>query len=323
MSTHSMNLTARNPEDLLAMVPVVLGFVPHDSMVMLTFGADRPFHARVDLPDDPDDPDQVAGLVGALLDPARHHGVRRVVLVAYAADPGLAETLTGALRRALVRVGIEVLGRIGADGHRWWALPRDHPHDKGRPYDVSSHPFAAEAVLHGLVTLGSRGELAATLDPDPVAVAEVWAAVGGGDPPPQAQCVAEAAWAEALVRTCTATGSRPEAGRLARLVVGLRDLGVRDAAWLTMTRADATAHVEFWRDVVRRTPPELVAAPAAVLGFAAWLSGQGALAWCAVDRSREADPDYGLAGVLAEALTSAVPPSTWDTMADTGPGRPA
>jgi len=56
----------------------------------------------------------------------------------------------------------------------------------------------------------------------------------------------------------------------------------------------------------------------------AWLAGQGALAWCAVDRSREADPDYGLAGVLAEALTSAVPPSSWDAMADdTWPGRPA
>ena len=33
------------------MVPVVLGFTPTDSLVMLTFGAASPFHARVDLPD--------------------------------------------------------------------------------------------------------------------------------------------------------------------------------------------------------------------------------------------------------------------------------
>ena len=48
-------LTARTPEDVLAVVPVVLGFEPTESMVMLTFGSDPPFHARVDLPDRADD----------------------------------------------------------------------------------------------------------------------------------------------------------------------------------------------------------------------------------------------------------------------------
>ena len=48
-------LTARGPEDLLAAVPVVLGFHPQDSLVMLTFGAVRSFHARVDLPPSADD----------------------------------------------------------------------------------------------------------------------------------------------------------------------------------------------------------------------------------------------------------------------------
>ena len=48
-----MTLTAKSPEDVLAMVPVVLGFTPTDSLVMLTFGAASPFHARVDLPDRP------------------------------------------------------------------------------------------------------------------------------------------------------------------------------------------------------------------------------------------------------------------------------
>ena len=39
MSDDRMTLTARGPEDVLAVVPVVLGFVPEDSLVMLTFGA--------------------------------------------------------------------------------------------------------------------------------------------------------------------------------------------------------------------------------------------------------------------------------------------
>ena len=55
----------------------------------------------------------------------------------------------------------------------------------------------------------------------------------------------------------------------------------------------------------------LRAAPAALLGFAAWLSGNGALAWCAVECAQEAEPGYTLAGLLSEALAGAVPPSAW------------
>jgi hypothetical protein len=54
-----------------------------------------------------------------------------------------------------------------------------------------------------------------------------------------------------------------------------------------------------------------VAGPAAVLGLAAWLAGHGALAWCAVDRCQAVDPDNTLAGLVAEVLARAVPPSAW------------
>jgi hypothetical protein len=56
---------------------------------------------------------------------------------------------------------------------------------------------------------------------------------------------------------------------------------------------------------------ELRAAPAALLGFAAWLCGDGALAWCAVDAAQECEPGYGLASLLTDALAAAVPPSVW------------
>jgi hypothetical protein len=78
-----------------------------------------------------------------------------------------------------------------------------------------------------------------------------------------------------------------------------------------MIRENADVHVDLWRDVVRRSPEDLVAAPAALLGFAAWLAGDGALAWCAVDRAQQAEPGYGLAGLLAQALAGGVPPSAW------------
>ena len=101
---------------------------------------------------------------------------------------------------------------------------------------------------------------------------------------------------------------------MARLLVAITDIRLRDAAWLQMQRHTARRHVELWTDVLRRTPEELVAAPACLLGFAAWLAGQGALAWCAVDRCRAAEPDYGLAECVAVALDQAIPPSDWDLL---------
>ena len=45
------------------------------------------------------------------------------------------------------------------------------------------------------------------------------------------------------------------------------------------------------------------------------MHGDGAFAWCAVDRALAADPRHGLAHLVADMLTSAVPPrDDWDEM---------
>ena len=77
--------------------------------------------------------------------------------------------------------------------------------------------------------------------------------------------------------------------------------------WLD--RDEARRAVDLWTDAVRRLPPTHVAGPAAVLAFAAWLAGDGALAWCAVDRCREAEPDHSLAGLVAQLLDRAARPT--------------
>jgi hypothetical protein len=63
---------------------------------------------------------------------------------------------------------------------------------------------------------------------------------------------------------------------------------------------------------VRACPDELVASAAGVLAFAAWLSGHGALAWCAVDRALAADPRNTLARLVADMLDAALPPARWE-----------
>jgi hypothetical protein len=51
-----------------------------------------------------------------------------------------------------------------------------------------------------------------------------------------------------------------------------------------------------------------------VLAFAAWLAGDGALAWCAVDRCQAVEPDHSLAGLVAQLLESATSPDDWEVL---------
>ena len=81
-----------------------------------------------------------------------------------------------------------------------------------------------------------------------------------------------------------------------------------------MQVADARQAVDLWSDAVRRLPGAHVAGPAAVLAFAAWLLGDGALAWCAVDRCRESSPSHSLATLVSGMLETATPPDSWEAL---------
>ncbi|HEV2797036.1 MAG TPA: DUF4192 family protein, partial [Nocardioides sp.] len=114
-----------------------------------------------------------------------------------------------------------------------------------------------------------------------------------------------------LVREHDDRGTTFAPAELAAVAVSLPLGEVRDEAWTWLDRADARRAVDLWSDAVRRMPTSHVAGPAAVLAFAAWLVGDGALAWCAVDRCREADPTHSLASLVAQLLDSATSPDLW------------
>lgn len=307
-------MIARSPEDVLALVPVVLGFEPSESMVMLTFGGDPAFHARADLPRRAADVPQMAALLAA---PARRHGAPRALLVVYSRRGRFAEGALRTTARALAASGTEVIDGLRADGCRWFPVPlrcgsaSTGPSSPGVPYDLSSHRFAARAVYDGRVLHASREDLAASIAAVPELVTGVIPELAALGPP----VLDEGPWARDLVARHTGQGTGPTDAEVARLLRGMLDLRVRDAALASLSpvhRDRAPLHVEFWAEVVRRSPDPLVPAPATALAFAAWQAGQGALAWCAVDRCLEVEPDYPLAGIIADLLTRAVPPHSWE-----------
>ena len=77
---------------------------------------------------------------------------------------------------------------------------------------------------------------------------------------------------------------RARPNRSGRVAVAVESTPTRDRLWLDMNRGNAGSHVALWTDMTKRAPDEVRAAPASMLGFASWLSGHGALAWCALDQ---------------------------------------
>lgn len=108
---------------------------------------------------------------------------------------------------------------------------------------------------------------------------------------------------------------------LAWLTVLLPITPIRDAAWRATD--DEPWHVAMWSDITRRAQPRLAAPPASLLAFAAWRSGNGALAGVAVDRALHANPTYSPAQLIDQALREGLPPSVLDEWPDQGfPPRP-
>jgi hypothetical protein len=315
--TNQIPLTLRSPDDVLAMVTTVFGFHPADSLVLVSRTQTASFHARVDLP--PDDgplPDVAEYLSSAAL----RNDAREAAVVVYSADPQRATAAADELCQRLEAAGVPVVSVLREHDGRWFLLDDSHP-GPGHVYDLRDHPLILQSRFDDREIFDDREALAASLRGSPQEIAAVDAHLdseagrvlgpGGAMPGPEAiddYIAAEKAWA----------GHRLEAGvrlddtEVARLCLAISFVDVRDRAWAMISADNALVWADTWKAIVRRIPSTVVAPAASLLAFAAWLSGNGALAWCAVDLAREADPHYSLANLLADALEQAVPPSSWE-----------
>jgi hypothetical protein len=299
-------LRARTPSDIAAFVPLALGFLPERSVVMVSIGQRGGMHARVDLPQDPDDVDDV---VEALLRPARRHGVDDVIVVVYDDDTTVADEAAWAVHEEFTAAGITVREVMRVHDDHWYAVLPGAPLAayQGVPFALAEHRFTAQGVFDGRVTHASREALRSTIAPDAAAARALLPDLAAATPLP-------AGAVRTLVRRRVEQGTTFSGPELASVALSLVAGERRDEAWVWLTRDRARRAVDLWADAVRRLPDAHVAGPAAVLAFAAWLMGDGALAWCAVDRCHEVEPAHSLGRLVAQLLDGATSPDSWEVV---------
>jgi Domain of unknown function (DUF4192) len=310
---------ARTPTDLIAVVPAVLGFHPQDSVVLLTFGPPGgAFHARVDLPVEPTEQEAVTGV---LIDAVVANQVRRAAVLLYTDDVEVALAQSRLLVGRLLALKVDVIEVIRVDDGCWHPVPDDG--SPGTAYELETHPFTAQRVFEGQVVHRDREELADSLvgtDQDDAAevalaatrYADLVVSSRQADHPSYGFLRAEARWLQRCIRGRLAERRQLAPADAGRLLVLASLVLTRDVAWAEITRQSSESHVDLWRELVRRSPRDLLPGASSLLAFAAWQHGDGALAWCAIDRCLEVDPDYSMAHCVAEMLTRAVPPTMWE-----------
>ncbi len=321
---------ARTPTDLVAVVPAVLGFHPQDSVVLLTFGPPGgAFHARVDLPVAAAEQEAVAEV---LVDAVLANRVRRAAVLLYTEDVEVALSQGELLVGRLLDRDVDVIEMLRVDDGHWHTVPEDG--SPGTAYELETHPFTAQRVFQGHVVHRDREELADTLvgtdEDDAVAVAlaatrfaDLVTSSGESEQSPRGFLRSEASWLRRRLPSRHEHRASLGAADAGRLLVLASLLPTRNAAWAEINRENSSLHVDLWRELVRRSPRDLLPGASSLLAFAAWQHGDGALAWCAIDRCLEADPDFSMAHRVAELLMRAVPPSAWKQISEVELSRTA
>ena len=331
----------REPGELIAALPYLIGFHPRDSLVVLAFGGPSGRRVgltqRIDLP-----PDADAGAVCTVLaDNLRRTGSASAAVAVLGGGPPGADTpvggpaprrreLAAAAAAALAERGVRVLvcawaagTAAGAD----WAC-YDECGCRGALPDVGATPLAAAAVAAGMVVHDDRAALDRLVAPGPAAVLRrrerlltraIDAAARGEVPD---RTTAEAVLDEALADTAAGC-LRLDDGRVLALALALSDPLVRDAALVRSAEPGAESAEHLWAALSRETPDPEAAEPAALLAACALLRGDGALAGIALDRAERAWPGHRLTGLLRAAWAAGMRPEQVRECLRTTPLPPA
>ncbi len=242
-------------------------------------------------------------------------------MLLYTDDVEVAHAQAQVLVGRLLERGVEVIEVLRVDDGHWHPVPEDG--SPGTAYELETHPFTAQRVFEGQVVHRDRAELADSLvgtdEDDAVQVAlaatrfaDLVATSKEANGSSRDFLRTEARWLQRRIRSHFEDNRQLDARDAGRLLVLASLMSTRDVAWAEIT----ARHLRSPRRAVARPgapqPARAASRSGSLLAFAAWQHGDGALAWCAIDRCLEVDPDYSMAHCVAEVLTRAVPPGVWE-----------
>ncbi|MEU4319506.1 DUF4192 domain-containing protein [Nocardia fluminea] len=324
-------LRVDEPGELIAALPAMLGFVPERSLVVAVLhevagGAAEAIEAVVrfdlDVATDIRLLDQFTACLASICLREEATGVLAVFVEDRAEFEGEEVLQAAELIDALAEDGIAVRGA--------WSVPAIAAGQRYRSVfgtvgtglvtDPSSSLVAVSHVLEGKQIRGSRRELTALMIPDELLSARVRAHLGPADARYRAGLVAatRAGNAVAYQRRAlewvlwqiadTASGAPRAARELARLAATLRDRPIRDAVYGLAVGDHAEAAERLWAQLVRAAPGTDRAEAAALLGFSAYLRGDGPFAGVAIAAAVEADAEHAMAVLLETSLQTGLRP---------------
>ena len=333
-----------SPPELLKVVPLLFGFHPTASVVII--GATPPRRTiKVSLRYplyDPAAPDVAAHLVEHALKVLTSQDCGVALAIGYGPDAQVAPFIK-LLRQHAGEHDLELPELLRVEDNRYWSYACTDPTccpPAGMPFDPSPDPELAALLPAGVPeVLANRDALASLVAPVEGAAAQSMrratrkveahvlqlagqARATAGYPTVQ-HPVVPTDWStvqEAIARYRQG-GHTVTYAEAARLLVCLRDKWVRDDALCRMEADYRQADLRLWLDLTRLARPGSVGAPATLLAFVAWQSGNGTLANVALDRALTDDPDYQLAHLLRRILDSGMDPSK--ARPPLTPGHPA
>jgi hypothetical protein len=321
----------RTPPDVLAAIPYLIGYHPRDSVVVLAMrDTDLLVAARDDLPDPEEGRAGVADRATNLCAMAERVGADAVFLTAYGtaerADPTVLELMDECAYQ-----GLRVLEALRAHDGRYWSYLCANPDccpPGGHPDRSAASAVAAQWIMAGRVALRDRTEWEAQLREatgteresmrraTDRATDRLIELLAGQQTEPTVAAALLAATRAAVDAAITRLRDRgPLADdEVAWLSVLVMDTEVRNQVLVRVKRAgvDLDYHRALWTEVVRRCEHDLMPAPACLLGFAAWRTGNGGLARLALERALRTNPHYPMAVTMLAVIGHGIPPTALD-----------
>ena len=330
MSMHRADFQLNRPGALIAALPAVLGFVPENSLVLVSLdGGELGSVMRIDLGDGLVDRIEHLAEVAAAAEPDAAIAV--VVDAEGAQCPGCNEEyreLCEMLREALSQNGIVLLAAHVVDrvafGGRWHCA--DGCGASGEVDDPSASPLAVAAVLDGRRLYLRRADLQAVVAvDDPEHSAGLAATIeqqavtreAAHRADPAGCCRRDVQNAMAAAARVASGQSLPDA-ELAELGCALRDVQVRDTLYALAVGENAGPAESLWAVLARALPQPWRVEALVLLAFSAYARGDGPLAGVSLEAALRCEPDHRMAGMLDTALQSGLRPERIRDLAITG-----